>query len=1689
MRKSSMFVVLAGIIFSTAYTQNFSGNVHPVTGNKIPGKNALHNVAIQNVPAKVPACQYLQNSKINPASTFKTPDWCLADKVTNNYIQFQSVNDPDYSIKMNKMYQQVQQWITANPNYLAQKAVKTIPVVVHVLYNNAAENVSTALINDMINTLNEDFRRLNADTTDTRATFLSVASDAQIEFCLAIRDPNNNTTTGIIRKSSTQTWWDPDTETDDMKLNSTGGDDAWDPYSYLNIWICDIDNGAGFGTAGYAYLPSAGMHGSWRDGLVIDNNIGICPGCRTATHEIGHYLGLKHTWGNNPPSCSNDDGFSDTPTNADENYGCNYAQNTCNDGAGDKPDQIENYMSYADCQNMYSTMQANYMNSVLNTTRSSLLTSDGCQPAAPPVADFTATPNPVYVGSAVQFTDISSGYPTSWSWNFGGGGTPNTSALQNPLITFNTIGTYSVTLTATNSLGTDQEIKNGYISVIAMPPCGIPGAIFCEDFESVTPPALPTGWSTTGNATSDLFMTGTGTTASSQYFTIPDHTQFVYSNDDNCNCNKANDILRLPTQNFTGYNNVVMTFNSIMSDDLNASFLDSTYVQVSTNGGSSWTYVYSIPKVAAWTNYIVNLSAYDNMNNVLIRFRYTDKGNWGYGIAIDDVIIKENFDNDIKISGINKYDTLQYPDYLLVPNRQTGDIIPMGLVENVGANVQQGVALNVTVYDPNGIIIYDTTSNSVTLNPWTSTVLSTAVLNIPKTGTGTFTFVFTASSDSTDEDPSNNSFTDYYVVTDTIYERMDTIPPYYALAAASFGGAAPYRFANLYEIVNNDTATSVSFVPWTSSIAGSQVRVVLYDSSLTQIAQSNPYTLQTSDLGNIVTVSFSTGVPLTAGIWYLASVNSLSAVDSAVTFLSGSLGGGSQPSYIYTDVGAGFNWYSFSYVPWILLNTAPSVINCNDAVSVTITNTSCGTCNGQATVSVTGPNGPFTYQWNDGAGQTSATATGLCTGSYQVLVKNQYCTYVNGGSVNTTAQMTLNVTSTDASCGLNNASATASVTGGALPFTYAWSNAQTGSTATGLAAGTYNVTVTDNAGCSIATDFFNAAVVSNTPYINDAVATGTNATCNGVSNGSVTVTATTGVTPYAYAWSSGCTTSSCSAGAGTYTVTVSDNFGCTDVATVNITEPPLLNASISSSSNLTCYGNNNGSAAVTASGGTGSLSYLWSSGSTLSSATGLGAGTVTVTVTDANSCTKTASVVLTQPAQINVSTSTTAANCGSSNGTATVTATGGTGTLSYLWSSGGQTSSIATGLAAGTYTVTVSDANSCSNTTTATVSNPGAPTVSAAQSVQILCNGQNTGSATATASGAGPFSYIWSSGAQTTSVATGLAAGTYTVTVTDAVSCSNSASVTVTQPAAITIVTTPSGVTCNGGSNGTVSATASGGTTPFTYSWSSGTTSGLSPGIYTVTVTDNNGCTATQTATVTEPALLSVSATSTAVSCYGGNDGTVSATGSGGTLPYNYFWSSGSTSGLAAGTYTVTVSDANGCWVQQSTTVTQPVQMVLVVDTNNASCSTCANGYASATVSGGNSPYTYLWSNGATSSITFGLLPGNYDVTVTDASGCSEFQSLVISYPVAVQPAAPEAVIELFPNPSDGIVFLNYEPSVSGVIHVEISNLLGETIYSCNNTGGIFPIDVSGLCTGVYLVKISSDKTFFVKRVTVINNE
>ncbi|HBS84927.1 MAG: hypothetical protein A2W91_06810 [Bacteroidetes bacterium GWF2_38_335] len=510
---------------------------------------------------------------------------------------------------------------------------------------------------------------------------------------------------------------------------------------------------------------------------------------------------------------------------------------------------------------------------------------------------------------------------------------------------------------------------------------------------------------------------------------------------------------------------------------------------------------------------------------------------------------------------------------------------------------------------------------------------------------------------------------------------------------------------------------------------------------------------------------------------------------------------------------------------------------------------------------------------------------------------------------------------------------------------------------------------------------------------------------------SQTVTLTTSIItpstgPYTYAWSTGATSSSITVNptaTTTYTVTITDACGKSVTDNVTITIQPL-NITVTGT-NVTCNGGSNGSVTVTPTTGTTPYSYTWSPAvSTTNTATGLAANTYNITVSDANSCTASGSYTVTQPAAMSLNITNTPEDCGACDGTATVTSVvNGTAPYIYSWSNATSINP-AINLCSGLINVTVTGANGCTATGSTTITGTGTT------NANFIFNGNqclagNSFAFTNTGDTGGTYTYSWSFGDGTgTSTLenptyTYSSAGTYTVTQTifDG-SCMDIQTMTITVYSHPTVSVSQTQPSCFGGCNGQTLAAFTGGTGPYATTWSNGQTSNpainLCAGNYSVVVSDANGCTGTGSVTVTQPTAVTTSLVPVNESCFGYCDGTITATGSGGTPPYNGLWSNTAVTmvatGLCAGPYSVTVSDINGCTAVQSSTVGSPTQVnVTLVSVTEAHCN-LADGGGSVSASGGTPPYSYSWPGGISSTETItNVMSGSYVVTVSDFHSCT----------------------------------------------------------------------------------------------------
>ncbi|MBI4929152.1 MAG: T9SS type A sorting domain-containing protein [Bacteroidetes bacterium] len=517
-----------------------------------------------------------------------------------------------------------------------------------------------------------------------------------------------------------------------------------------------------------------------------------------------------------------------------------------------------------------------------------------------------------------------------------------------------------------------------------------------------------------------------------------------------------------------------------------------------------------------------------------------------------------------------------------------------------------------------------------------------------------------------------------------------------------------------------------------------------------------------------------------------------------------------------------------------------------------------------------------------------------------------------------------------------------------------------------------------------------------------------------------------------------------------------------------------------------CNGSCDGMAAANPSGATMlPYSYQWSNGQTTQTATGLCAGTYYVTVNDANGNSQIDSVVVNEPVAISINTNSTPATCGNADGDATANPSNGVAPYSYLWNPSGQTTTTATGIAAGIYSVTVTDANGCTQTAQVIVNNNSTLGATITSQADVSCNGGNDGSATVTATlGTSPYTYSWSPSGGTSSTATNLSAGNYNCTVTDAGGCIVIQSVTINEPVVLA-ATASNGITICMGDSTMLNVNATGGTGAYTYVWTpvgslnDNTLSNpmATPGVtttYTVLVVDANGCSSSDNVTITVMPVPVAAISGSSTACLGDSSTLIA---SGGIF---YMWNTGVTtasisiSPISNTTYTVIVSNGGNCSDTAiiSITVTTPPTVFMLAPTN-ATCSSCADGSAGAFATG-NPPLTYLWSNGTTNQIANGLLPGTYTVCVTDVNGCAKCDTVTVGFTVGIiNTGSPNFAV--YPNPFSDITTIFFGNIIPHA-EVKVMDMLGKEVRQVvvNNSDKAI-ISKNNLRNGIYFMKIVSE--------------
>lgn len=749
-------------------------------------------------------------------------------------------------------------------------------------------------------------------------------------------------------------------------------------------------------------------------------------------------------------------------------------------------------------------------------------------------------------------------------------------------------------------------------------------------------------------------------------------------------------------------------------------------------------------------------------------------------------------------------------------------------------------------------------------------------------------------------------------------------------------------------------------------------------------------------------------------------------------------------------------------------------------------------CSGSLTANVSGgipfPGNTYNYEWSNG--DHTKTINNLCVGNYQLTITDEVgCnTFL---STNITSGFSVSVMVDSINCfGFDNGRIELSTQGGIAPFSYHWNTGSSTASIIDLSPGNYQVTVTDGFNCSTVTNF----ILSPPTQLNLNLIP-TDVTCFGANDGSILTESSGGTLPHILSWDSNFHPDSSNLSPGWYQVTLTDNNNCELVDSVIILEPSELEVSLQITNGLDCPGSTDGAINSLASGGTGPYSYLWNVGSIMADLNNISADTFTLIITDQQNCQTSAEIILmaAESFAVIIDEQQNITCHGSSTGSIKTMIQGGTNPIQLFLNGNPIVTADLENLPVGIYEIFATDFNNCATTTVSVNLTEPAPILTTILTDSVSCFGTETGSVLLTTiGGTGNPNYLWDNGLTINRI-DNLLAGNYSVTVTDSLLCEEIISFDILEPLPLStnfsikqvdcfqeksgninsILTTggtppyrhflegedlPLGnqqldslsagsyelitkdahdceliqnfeitepalflvnlniqdsLKCKGGMTGSLEANALGGTAPYNYEWSDGTTTSsnenLFAGTYQVTITDSLGCSVSSDLFLPDGPFLNISISNQRnLSCSGSDDGSITIEANGGTAPFQFFINQDSADigifeNLPEGEYAFYIQDRNNCISDiERIEITSPEVLAATVSTNHVVCPNGNSGEAFIFPSGGTEPYSYIWNNGLTTNSATSLRTGAYEITISDAQGCQANYSFTIQEPNSI---------------------------------------------------------------------------------------
>ncbi|MFK7773911.1 MAG: M43 family zinc metalloprotease [Saprospiraceae bacterium] len=1616
---------------------------------------------------------------------------------TDQKMQSAMDADPAYKKAMEEDFAKP---MTSTSNTFGKNSSVVVTIPVHVIIVHppgqsvgTGVNFSLVHVESQITVLNEDFRRTNADAGNTPSVF--PAADVEIEFCLASVDPSGNPTDGITRHATNENLSD-----DEFSIKSATG---WNRNDYLNIWVGPNLGGI----LGWAYLPgTSSLPNSTLDGVVTASTTFGGPGFgtnvpyhlgRTTTHEVGHYLGLRHVWGSG--GCTSDDNIADTPIQSSNNFGCpSHPSPSCSNGG----DMFMNYMDYVNdnCMNAFTTGQGERMHEILNNSRSSLLGSAAivCNAGVPLALELVGQTNIICNGgNDGTITILGSGGSGNYTYTINPG-----SSQSSNIFTGLAAGTYEVGVDDGSSIITMSVTLTEPTEVIPFISTQINVSCFGENDGSI----IVDGAGGTNNGSGYTYSLNSSPFTNNNFFTNLGGGVYTIVVRDGLNCEgETTVVITEPTE-------LLSFVASQVSIDCNGN--NNGEVVLGSTGGSP-NYLYSFDGGAYSNNNI-----FTNLSQGVYSVATVDENNCEHSfdvtlvepIAIQFTVASQTnlscfgeSDGMIEVSGLGGVGNLEYQiNGQGYQNSNQFTSLSSGTY-NLDVSDENGCveSLSVMVTEPDELLVQLTNQNNI---PCSGGNTGSVTINTTG-GIGTSSIVFNGTT------TVGNSVTFENLALGTYPVLVNDENNCTASATVEITGNPEVDLVinNAQNILCNGETNGQIAV----QSAGGSGNFTYFLNGVNQGAnntftnlESGTYTIESIDdagCSDTEVIQITEPAILEAQVSQQTNLNCFGENNGSIV-INGSGGTGNLQYTLGSETNSTgeFNNLSAGNYTISILDENNCVVSVQTditqptEVEVQVAQNTTVDCFGgnSGSIEITASGGTGNFEFSNGT-ETNTTGVfdNLTAGNYTISVtdENNCETTIQSNITQPTELLTNILNQQDVNCfGENSGMISIEANGGVgnITFTLNGNSNSTGEFPN-LNAGTYAIQVLDENNCETTLDF----QIDEPTELNIVLEDITQASCTG-QEGTIEVSANGGVGNYEFSVGGIINTTGIFNGftGGVYIVQVEDGNGCTSILEVDINEPNSLNGSISQSQNIDCFGGNSGNVQVTGTGGTGNLTYtLGSETNTTGFFENLSAGSYNIILEDESNCSSTIEVLISEPGELEIMVSNiTEVNCYEGNdGVVNLVANGGTGTIQFTLGNETNTTGIFESLTAGTFNFTIEDENGCIDMMEVEINSPIQISTTIVDNQSITCAGEADGMIEIIAvGGANNFEYTFGNETNTNGVFSGISAGTFSFFATDGNGCVEEISFTFDDPQGIEFENVETqNIDCNGNSNGMIQLGTNGGTGILTFTLgnetnTTGVFENLPQGTYEVIATDENNCSTTMEVSIEEPQALEVATEILGfINCFGTNDASLEIIISGGTGDIEYTLgnetnSTGVFENLEAGTYILSATDENNCSFSQEYIFAEPSQLVPnISQIIPVSCFGSSSGAIQTSVTGGTGMPTYTLNSMSNLTGMFDNLPaGTYEVLVVDEMDCSETISITIDEPAEV-----------------GLEILNNIPAdcagaANGFLEVQGMNGVGNFTYELNgiiNTTGVF----ENLAAGDYeLVTIDGNGCEVITMITIIGN-